>query len=55
MKAISQDYLFSTFVNDCNDPNEFIIEFVLCDAVGKTAVKVTNNFDELIEFLEELS
>ncbi|MED4206424.1 hypothetical protein [Neobacillus mesonae] len=55
MKTVSQEYLFTTYVTDSQDPNEFMIELFSSDADGNTLVQVTKNFDELIDFLEKLT
>ncbi|WHX98280.1 hypothetical protein [Neobacillus sp. DY30] len=56
MSDRKQTLLFSTDVTT-NDDEEFVIEFYQClmdDLPEKFPYKVTKNFDELIDFFEEL-
>jgi hypothetical protein len=50
-----QTYMFSTDVKDGDE--EFVVEFYQCladDVPEKFPYKVTKNFDELIDFFEEM-
>ncbi|MBL4950683.1 hypothetical protein JK635_00295 [Neobacillus sp. YIM B02564] len=49
-----KEYQFSTFVNESMDRNEFVIEFFPADP-SNGSPKVTRNFDELIDFFEQLT
>jgi len=54
MQHIDHDYIFSTAVSDSNDENEFVVEFFPGNGSGASPIRVTNSFDELIDFLEEI-
>ncbi|MCM3764642.1 hypothetical protein [Neobacillus niacini] len=54
MEMCKQDFIFSTLVSDSTDVKEFIIEFYHENAAESSPIKVTKNFDELIDFLNEL-
>jgi hypothetical protein len=54
MPSTKQEYTFSTVVSDSTDANEFIIEFYPDNAAEGSPFKITKNFDELIDFLNEL-
>ncbi|WP_157075882.1 hypothetical protein [Neobacillus fumarioli] len=54
MQHIDHDYIFSTAVSDSNDENEFVVEFFPGNGSGASPIRVTNSFDELIDFLEEM-
>jgi hypothetical protein len=56
MSDLNKTILFSTDVTDGND-QEFVVEFYQClidDLPEKFPYKVTKNFDELIDFFEEM-
>lgn len=53
METCKQDFIFSTLVSDSTDVNEFIIEFYE-NAADESPIKITKNFDELLDFLNEL-
>jgi hypothetical protein len=53
MQNRQKEYQFSTFVNESVDRNEFVIEFFPSDP-SNDSPKVTRNFDELIDFFEQL-
>jgi hypothetical protein len=55
MSDVNQTYLFSTDVKAGDE--EFVVEFYQCltnDVPEKFPYKVTKNFDELIDFFEEM-
>ncbi|MFC4798925.1 hypothetical protein ACFPA1_05995 [Neobacillus sp. GCM10023253] len=54
MKKTAQDYIYNSVVSDSNDVNEFIIEFLSGETSEGSPVKVTRNFEELIQFFEEI-
>jgi hypothetical protein len=56
MSDLNKTILFSTDVTDGKD-QEFVVEFYQClidDLPEKFPYKVTKNFDELIDFFEEM-
>ncbi|MFB3163316.1 hypothetical protein ABLO26_18360 [Neobacillus sp. 179-J 1A1 HS] len=56
MSDLNKTILFSTDVTDGND-QEFVVEFYQClidDLPEKFPYKITKNFDELIDFFEEM-
>ncbi|MFB3167089.1 hypothetical protein P5G62_008190 [Neobacillus sp. 179-C4.2 HS] len=56
MSDLNKTILFSTDVTDGND-QEFVVEFYQClidDLPEKFPYKITKNFDELIDFFEEI-
>ena len=56
MSDLNQTYMFSTEVT-AGDDDEFVVEFYQClmdDVPEKFPYKITKNFDELIDFLEEM-
>lgn len=56
MSDLNKTILFSTDVTDGNN-QEFVVEFYQClidDLPEKFPYKVTKNFDELIDFFEEM-
>jgi hypothetical protein len=56
MSDLNKTILFSTDVTDGND-QEFVVEFYQClidDLPEKYPYKITKNFDELIDFFEEM-
>ncbi|NWQ43784.1 hypothetical protein MLOOGBEN_24085 [Bacillus sp. EB106-08-02-XG196] len=56
MSDLNQTYMFSTDVSDAAY-QEFVVEFYQClmdDLPEKFPYKVTRNFDELIDFFEEM-
>jgi hypothetical protein len=56
MSDLNTTILFSTDVTDGND-QEFVVEFYQClidDLPEKFPYKITKNFDELIDFFEEM-
>jgi hypothetical protein len=56
MSDLNQTYLFSTDVSTLAD-QEFVVEFYQClmdDIPEKFPYKVTKNFDELIDFFEQM-
>ncbi|MDZ5472736.1 hypothetical protein SM124_13465 [Bacillus sp. 31A1R] len=53
----NKQYIFSSSVSETNKENEFTVEFFQCTPEMNqedNPYKVTNNFDELLNFLEEL-
>ncbi|NRD79609.1 hypothetical protein HPT25_19800 [Bacillus sp. BRMEA1] len=54
MQKIGHEYIFSTELTKSTDINEFIIEFYCENESEESPVKVTRNFDELLDFFEEL-
>jgi hypothetical protein len=57
MKNIKQAYFFSTIVSESTKNDEFTVEFSPNTTNGETeclSMKVTNNFDELLDFLDEM-
>ncbi|MEH7010909.1 hypothetical protein V7087_08810 [Neobacillus niacini] len=56
MSDLNQTYMFSTEVAAAAD-QEFVVEFYQClidDLPEKFPYKVTKNFDELIDFFEQM-
>ncbi|WP_179292517.1 hypothetical protein [Bacillus sp. 7884-1] len=56
MSDLNQTYMFSTDVSTPAD-QEFVVEFYQClmdDIPEKFPYKVTKNFDELIDFFEQM-
>jgi hypothetical protein len=56
MSDLNKTILFSTDVTDGNN-QEFVVEFYQClidDLPEKFPYKITKNFDELIDFFEEM-
>lgn len=56
MADLNQTYMFSTDVSTPAD-QEFVVEFYQClmdDIPEKFPYKVTKNFDELIDFFEQM-
>jgi len=56
MSDFNQTYLFSTDISTVAD-QEFVVEFYQClmdDVPEKFPYKVTKNFDELIDFFEQM-
>jgi hypothetical protein len=56
MSDLNKTILFSTDVIDGNQ-QEFVVEFYQClidDLPEKFPYKITKNFDELIDFFEEM-
>ncbi|MEH6995729.1 hypothetical protein V7075_24020 [Neobacillus drentensis] len=56
MSDLNQNYMFSTDVSTPAD-QEFVVEFYQClmdDIPEKFPYKVTKNFDELIDFFEQM-
>ncbi len=53
MQKVRQDFIFSTVVSDSDEVNEFVVEFYSEEMEGSPA-KITRNFDELIDFLNEM-
>lgn len=54
MPSTKLEYIFSTVVSDSTDVNEFIVEFYPENDAEGSPFKITKNFDELIDFLNEL-
>jgi hypothetical protein len=54
MQKVEHEYIFSTAVSDSTDVNEFVIEFYSGNESEEPPIRVTRNFNELIEFLEEM-
>lgn len=54
MLKVKPEYIFSSDVSDSTDVNEFIVEFFCDDLVDGTPVKITRNFDDLIEFFDAI-
>jgi hypothetical protein len=56
MNDLKPAYSFSTVVSDSTKKNEFIVEFspFTTDVEVDSVVKVTNDFDELLNFLAEM-
>lgn len=54
MEKTAQDYIYTSVVSDSNDVTEFIIEFLSGEMSEGSPVKITRNFEELIEFFEEM-
>ncbi|MGG1397086.1 hypothetical protein ABE288_04560 [Bacillus salipaludis] len=56
MQSVKELISFSTTISESTDPNEFLIQFSSCDSYDdhEKPIKLTKNFDELIDFLEEL-
>ncbi|MCM3567725.1 hypothetical protein [Neobacillus mesonae] len=55
MQSIPQEYIFSTYVTSNANPNEFFVEFFLDEPGGNLPIKVTRNFDELMDFLDSFA
>jgi hypothetical protein len=56
MSDLNQTYMFSTDVSAAAD-QEFVVEFYQClmdDLPEKFPYKVTKNFDELLDFFEQM-
>lgn len=56
MSDLNQTYVFSTDVSTAPD-QEFVVEFYQClmnDQKEPVPYKVTKNFDELIDFFEQI-
>ena len=56
-EKVSQDYFFSTTVSDDLEKEDFIIEFFSNPPNASSVdapIKITKNFDELIDFIEQL-
>ncbi|MDQ6598279.1 hypothetical protein [Bacillus salipaludis] len=56
MQSVKELISFSTTISESTDPNEFLIQFSSCESFNEREkpIKLTKNFDELIDFLEEL-
>ncbi|MCM2532516.1 hypothetical protein NDK43_09120 [Neobacillus pocheonensis] len=57
MLGLKQEYIFKSIVSEKASENEFVVEFFSCDTNVQNEcqpLKVTHNFDELIDFFEEL-
>lgn len=57
MSNLNQTYIFSTEVSPAED-QEFVVEFYQCLIDDQPEIfpsKVTKNFDELIDFFENMS
>lgn len=57
MLGVKQEYQYSTVVAESTKVDEFIVEFTpLFTDVGleDIPVKITRNFDELLDFLESI-
>lgn len=56
MESVKELITFSTTISENADPSEFLIQFSSCESCNEheKPIKVTKNFDELIDFLEEL-
>ncbi|WP_177177308.1 hypothetical protein [Bacillus sp. MUM 116] len=56
MQSVKEMITFSTTVSDRTDTDEFLIQFSSCEFCNDTEkpIKMTKNFDELIDFLEHL-
>ncbi|MED1471192.1 MULTISPECIES: hypothetical protein [Bacillus] len=56
MQSVKELIIFSTTISESTDPNEFLIQFSSCESCNEheKPIKLTKNFDELIDFLEEL-
>lgn len=57
MIELKQELRFSTTVSDTTPENEFIVEFFTGEETNGTEgclIKITHNFDELLDFLDEL-
>lgn len=56
MQSVKEMITFSTTVSDSTDPNDFLIQFSSCDSSldEETPIMLTKNFNELIDFLEQL-
>jgi hypothetical protein len=56
MSDVNQTYIFSTDVT-AEETHEFVVEFYQClmdDLPERFPYKVTKNFDELIDFFEQM-
>jgi hypothetical protein len=56
LPELNRSYIFSTEVSEAVD-NEFVVEFYQClmdELPEKYPNKVTKNFDELIDFFENM-
>lgn len=55
MQIVKQELIFSTVVSDSADVNDFIVEFMNPEeGTDCSPIKVTRNFEELLQFLDEL-
>lgn len=57
MVSLQKEYIFSTIVSEKNQEDDFVVEFFSCKTSKRNEcqpIKVTHNFDELIDFFEEL-
>ena len=55
MQIVKQELIFSTVVSESTDVNDFIVEFMSPEeTTGLSPIKVTRNFDELLQFLDDL-
>ena len=57
MQGHSQAYIYSTIVSESTQKDDFIVEFSLFTSDGETldpSVKITKDFDELLDFLAEI-
>lgn len=57
MYTSNETFIFSTNVTEATTENEFIVEIFhyLSDTLQEsTPIKVTNTFDEIIDFFEQL-
>ncbi|MEH7436781.1 hypothetical protein V7182_04745 [Neobacillus drentensis] len=55
MQIVKQELIFSTVVSESTDVNDFIVEFMRPEeTTGLSPIKVTRNFDELLQFLDDL-
>ncbi|MDR7001714.1 hypothetical protein [Neobacillus niacini] len=56
MPSVKEMITFSTMVSESTDPNQFLIQFSSCESSydHETPIQQTKNFDELIDFLEQL-
>ena len=55
MQKVKQEFNFSTVVSNNPDLNEFIVEFTSKgEKTDSNPIKITKNFEELIEFLSEM-
>jgi hypothetical protein len=54
VQNVKQDLFFSSIVSDNTDVDDFIIEFISPEeSSNHSPIKITRNFDELLEFLDE--
>lgn len=57
MSELNETYIFSTNVSTDSD-QEFVVEFYQClmdDRPETVPFKITKNFDELIDFFEQIA